>query len=147
MLIQTNGEEVNVEKPKDRERKFRVWCEYEIDEKIETSMEEACSWFLLTQTGKIMEYGPLRPPQLPNKAYKKLVPLFYTKLKDKNEVEICEGDIIMFEDGVMGVVEMQFYSWVIQVKEGKHTLWDMFFDDVELEIVGNRFENKELIPN
>jgi len=68
----------------------------------------------------------------------------YTGLNDKNKVEIYSGDIIRFEDGVTGEVSMQFYSWVIQVKEGKHTLWDMFFDHVELEVIGNIYNNPEL---
>ena len=80
-----------------REIGFRVYYEMELPNgEIINGMEESWSWFLLTQTGEIMEYGPMRPPSRPDKEYKKLIPLFYIGLCDKTDKKIYEGDIVEF---------------------------------------------------
>lgn len=79
--------------------KFRVYFEAEFNGGVLRGIEETCSWFLLTQTGEIMVYGPLEPPHKPEKEYTKLIPLFFTGFHDKNEKELYAGDLFKDKNG------------------------------------------------
>jgi uncharacterized phage protein (TIGR01671 family) len=151
--------------------KFRVWCEFEINGKIEKCMETEASWFLLTQTGQIMVYGPMTAPHIPEAAYKKLIPLFYTGIKDKNGKEICEGDIVIADDGGENFFPEKYneakdiyepcgkyvVSWLgdmagfylFEQKEGRiepiQIEWNPFTFDAKFEVIGNIYENPELL--
>lgn len=125
-----------------KENKFRVYCEIEFEGKITKSMESPASWFLLTQTGKLWSYDPFVVPQPLEKEYKKAIPLFYTGLKDKNGKEIYEGDILnlRYKDEEPNVIVLR--NLIVD------TYWisdELGFKDSTVEIIGNIYENPELL--
>jgi len=129
-----------------KEIKFRVYYEAELNGEKMKGIEETCSWFLLTQTGQIMEYGPMRPPQKPNKNYTKLIPLFFTGLLDKNGVEIYENDLLKDPQGNIGRV---FYnsksaSYLINWKQ-KDGTYDTDNCLGYGEVIGNIYSNPDLL--
>lgn len=75
----------------------------------------------------------------------------YTNLKDKNGVEIYEGDIIYFEEpdfeSEMLKCEVVFFKGCFCAKwrNGWIPVWD--FIEKEPEIIGNIYSNPELIKN
>ena len=81
-----------------------------------------------------------------------LIPLQYTGLTDRNGLKIYDGDILSFiltefngsayvDKEVVDVVE---YGEAVFEVDGV-PLYFAYHDDAELEIIGNIYENKELL--
>jgi len=139
-----------------RENKFRVYCEFEINGRLEKSMESPASWFLMTQTGKLWTYGPGEIPHPLEKEYKKAIPLFYTGLKDKEKKKIFEGDILEIDDdwesgeGERGVVrwdekDAMFRLFCYTKYGGEGWLMGENRTWTKLKIIGNIYEDRNLL--
>jgi uncharacterized phage protein (TIGR01671 family) len=123
------------------ENKFKVWCkdknEWEKDYSLIDQHGNLCR---VEISGCIVNYKP-----------ENHIAVFYTGLKDKNSVEIYEGDELIY-------ISTGQSSMVVEFKDGCFVGVGPFNtlplceyidadDFVSIEIIGNIYENPELIEN
>lgn len=112
-----------------REIKFRAW-EFLNKEHTEGQMVD---WEILERAS-----GIFRDQELGN-----IVLMQSTGLKDKNGVEIFEGDIVAwdFEKKCSGVVQWYKHSWLVANEAGS----DMYFNHPDAYmVIGNIYETPNL---
>ena len=77
-----------------------------------------------------------------------LIQMQYTDTKDKNNVEVYEHDIITHShDGMVGVVTWSpgLYRFVIENLAQTEIIADLCDYDADPEVLGNIYENQELL--
>ena len=137
-----------------REIKFRAYIKEDYNEELVGKMLDVSSIHL--KTGKVIIGYSLRNSNYGNKSflYKNIELMQFTGLYDKNEKEIYEGDIIHIPE------DWEEYGWAsgenyeIDFKDGRFRLkpkykpnatgYDLEFTN-ELEVIGNIYENPELL--
>jgi uncharacterized phage protein (TIGR01671 family) len=145
-----------------RELKFRIW-DKQNKKWLENSSSLHCysNWTICPFTNKLVDYvGTFgeddRCIPSPAEDYyfegtkliqeQRYVIQQYTGLKDSKGVEIYEGDILTCKYADQEVTEAISYSEEYAAfTHGEHALWRGWLG--EAEIIGNIFENPELIKN
>lgn len=75
----------------------------------------------------------------------------YTGLKDKNNVDVFEGDIVVCnQSGSYGISVIiydnsAFYVMPLNGNILERTLWDYWYNDWDIEVIGNIHDNPELL--
>lgn len=79
----------------------------------------------------------------------------YTGLKDKNDKEICEGDILICKQYIggnfvdyaieKGYVDFTYGAFGLHRKQGYYRPFKDWLEDYELEVIGNIHNNPELL--
>jgi len=72
-----------------------------------------------------------------------LVLMQYTGLEDKNGVEIYEGDVVDWLGDKFKIIIYCATAWCV-TETSQQSLYEI--DDTEIEIIGNIYENPELLP-
>jgi len=72
----------------------------------------------------------------------------YTGVKDKNNKEIYEGDIVKYNDKLTGVIVWKYIGFVLELfnkKKSTIILWYDIDNRDNIEVLGNIYENPELV--
>ena len=122
-----------------REIKFRAW------DKENEKMMKVSSLHLENKEISVKENGTFHLFRMQDL-------MQYTGLKDKNDKEIYEGDIVLVKPGGTST----WYKTVVKFKEGAFIaslidgedyiyIFNRGFDSNDFEILGNVYENPELL--
>jgi len=115
-----------------KEYKFRVWSE--ILDKMIYSKDNAIKFY----NGILLSCGDICDGKV----------MQYTGLKDKNGKEIYEGDIVNCMDSWEAIIEYHEYSggWYCKnIETGNYVTICNQENMKHMKIIGNRYENPELL--
>lgn len=133
-----------------REIKFRAW-----DKASKQMLRSGEPLFLESFLGEMwLAVGALHGVRYPQYDYDNYQLMQYTGLKDKNGIEIYEGDVLEHSwkpigktESIVRTFEVGFYRGSFSQHEpgdGKD-VWEIWYDWDELEVIGNIMENPELL--
>ena len=123
-----------------REIKFRCWDRFK-QRWSNYKINDSTVYFMDKNTG--VWYGSY------NKRYKDFNLMQYTGLKDKNNKEIYEGDIVKLRNN-HGIGVVKYYdewgAFVVEyIKPRPLAVLGMNYYKEDIEIIGNIYENPELL--
>lgn len=77
-----------------------------------------------------------------DKENQNIILMQYTGIKDINEKEICEGDIVKYFKDELAIIEFKRGCFVIE----SENYIDYFYEILgEIEVIGNIYENEDLL--
>lgn len=138
-----------------REIKFRSWVENNC---IKDSIYPFMNYRVEFTGGAINDIFATSGQAPLNPLGNKITYMQYTGLNDKNGREIYEGDLFQWEEDAVGVIKFRDGSFYLETNialpcdsahaQGSYSPWlrvIKFELENELEIIGNIFENSELL--
>ena len=111
-----------------REIKFRAWDKKE--EKMIFNFQNRAEFSVVTVLGVIGDSQQIL--------------MQYTGLKDNNDKEIYEGDMVLFNKGLEGGF-VKTIKWDFQALHNLKTQINYYSQDCTAEVIGNIYENPELV--
>lgn len=135
-----------------REIKFRAWVENKLAEERGDFSIYPYMNYKIEFTGRINEIFALSGVQVPNLLHNKSTYMQYTGLKDKNGLEIYEGDILT-DFGDAGPLYVEFsiehagFVFMDKFDNGPPSYTPKEISYEYFEIIGNIYENPELLVN
>lgn len=128
-----------------REIKFRAWDKDKLEMILPTDTDSMNYWDWVTGTSVEIVNNQLR-----SNLYNWMQ---YTGLKDKNGVEIYEGDVIKKGKHIMKIIFWEYYAddsyyyceWAFVTDEELNNNIDV--DDSIVEVIWNIYENPELLKD